>query len=235
MKKIIFIAICIIANNYPLNLNSLPWDNECKDGDELNIVKQFLPNNPIILEAGACGGEDTVKFKKFWPECTVYAFEPVIEFYNRLKNNIEHLENVYIFNHGLFTKTGLYEFNLCQGQTPGGASSLFPSNKLPEAQYDEREIQIYCKNLDEWADENNVSCIDYMWLDMEGSEYYVLNSSPKILKTVKVISCELNFREFRKGMTQFNDIYNFLINNGFYLYKLWGSPTWQAVGIFIKS
>lgn len=235
--KIKFLFISLLLGSCAakaVDIASLPWDNSLHDGDELQIAKSFLPENPTILEAGACGGEDTQNFVKVWPKCSVHAFEPVPHFFERLSANVARYSNIKIY-FGLFSTTGTYQFNLCQGSTPGGASSLFPSAGLPECQYDERPISIHCKNLDEWAVENNIRAIDYMWLDMEGAEYYVLSSAPNILKTVKVISCELNFREFRKGMTQFSDLYNFLIDEGFSLHKIWGSPTWQGIGIFIRS
>lgn len=235
IKLLLFpLIVFYFLSNCPIDINSLPWVSSGKDGDELRWVKQFLPDEPIILEAGACGGEDTINFPKIWPKCTVHAFEPVPSFFENLKKYVGNIQNINLYPFGLFTKTGTYSFYLCQGQTPGGASSLFPSADLPESKYDERPVTIFCKNLDEWAQENNIKFIDYMWLDMEGAEYYVLSSAPRILKTVKVISCELNFREFRKGMPQFEDLYNFLINEGFILYKIWGSPTWQAIGIFMR-
>lgn len=236
--KIPLFSCCFLlfsCANATIDINKLPWVTHGHDGDELNLIKPFLPNNPVILEAGACGGEDTVNFPKIWPQCTVHSFEPVPSFFERLKAYAGHLPNVHLYPFGLFTKTGNYSFYLCQGQTPGGASSLFPSAGMPECQYDERLITIYCKNLDEWAQEYNVDHIDYMWLDMEGAEYYALSSSPKVLKTVRAISCELNFREFRKKMPQFETLYNFLTTEGFTLYKIWGSPTWQAVGIFVRT
>jgi len=233
-RNLILVLSTFVGIRAHIDLKSLPWIDG-HDGDELTWVKTFLPENPVILEAGACGGEDTVNFPKVWPECTVHAFEPVPAFFETLKKSVHNLSNVHLYNFGLFTKTGEYKFYLCQGQTPGGASSLFPSAGMPECQYDERPISIFCKNLDEWAQEYMVDHIDYMWLDMEGAEYYVLSSAPRMLKTVRVITCELNFREFRKKMTQFEDLYNFLTKEGFVLYKIWGSPTWQAVGIFIRQ
>lgn len=239
-KKLIYlfpIFLLFFAQNTfaTLDPKTLPWVVDGRDGDELQLVKPFLPKKPVILEAGACGGEDTVNFPKIWPRCVVHAFEPVPPFFNNLKKHTVTLQNVHIYPFGLFAKTGSYTFYLCQGKTPGGASSLFPSANLPECPYDERPTTIFCKNLDEWAQENQVDHIDYLWLDMEGAEFSVLSAAPVILKTVRAISCELNFKKFRVDMPQFEDLYNFLTQNGFALYKIWGSPTWQAIGVFIRS
>lgn len=70
---------------------------------------------------------------------------------------------------------------------------------------------------------------------MEGAEYYVLSSATKILSSVKVILTEINFREFRQGSTQYSLLKEYLESQGFELKKIWGSPTWQATGLFIKG
>jgi hypothetical protein len=56
----IFIAMTASAALYG---DGLPWD-EGRHGAELEHLMFFLPENPIILEAGAHNGEDTVNFIK---------------------------------------------------------------------------------------------------------------------------------------------------------------------------
>lgn len=101
--------------------------------------------------------------------------------------------------------------------------------------YNDVCLDVECVNLDEWATNNNIQKIDYMWLDMEGAEYNVLSAAPKILSTVTAISLEGNFREFRKGFILFTEVKRLLEESGFYLYKIWGSPTWQVTAVFIRK
>ena len=44
-------------------IDSLPFVDG-KDEDTALYAAPYLPNNPVILEAGTCGGEDTCFFKK---------------------------------------------------------------------------------------------------------------------------------------------------------------------------
>ena len=85
------------------------------------------------------------------------------------------------------------------------------------------------------AQENSIDLIDFMWLDLEGLELQVLKSSPRILEKVKIIYTETNFFEFRKGMTQFNDLKIFLENVGFRLLSHWYVEGFQGDAIFIKK
>lgn len=197
------------------------------------IIRPFLPHNPNILEAGAHGGQETVILGHSWPKGTVFAFEPVPKFIGFIQHEItkHRVHNAKLFPYALFSSSG--ERTFYYSNSIGAASSLLESNNLCD--YQDSEMKVHCINLDHWAKQNNVDHIDFMWLDMEGAEYHVLNSAPTILKTVRVIITEINFREFRKGMTQYTDLYTLLTSNGFTLYKIWGSPVHQGTALFVRS
>lgn len=238
MKKILFYLNVLLLPYSLFSVNpDLPWVEKGYHGLELEYVKQFLPNNPVILEAGGHYGEDTVILAKRWPLSKIYTFEPCPSYYERLSLEVANYPQIHSFPYGIYSKTDFYTFYVSQKWD--GASSLLKDNELPVVTYEDKQITVYCKNLDEWAEEFHVDHIDYMWLDMEGTELEMLKASPNILKTVRVISCELNHCEFRKGMCNFEEMKVFLEQQGFMLYKIWGLPggppgTWQSTGIFIR-
>lgn len=209
--------------------------NELTTPEYISIVARFLPSNPYILEAGAHSGEDTVLFAGAWPEGHIFAFEPVPLFYNRILNalNSRAITNVRTFPIGLFSCTGKQIFYY--SQNCGGASSFLPEGSVRETNYNDVQMTLPCMTLDDWATSEGVDHIDFMWLDMEGAEYHMLSASSKILDTTKVILTELSFRNFREGQTLYNTIKPFLESHGFTLYKIWGSATWQATGLFVKN
>lgn len=207
--------------------------SELKTLEYLPLVARFLPTNPNILEAGAHKGEDTVLLAKHWERGFVFAFEPVPKFFSNIEQNVKKhkVSNVKAFPIGLFSSSGDHTFYY--SLQCDAASSFLPDNGV--VAYNDITMTLPCKNLDEWAVENSVDHIDFMWLDMEGAEYYMLSSAPKILKTTKVILTEINFREFRKGSTQYDILKNYLESQGFVLHMIWGSPLWQATGLFVKA
>lgn len=237
MNRIVLIGMTLMASLYgdisDDFVNNIDCPGELQTEEYLELVAPYLPSHPYILEAGAHSGEDTIIIAKRWPKSAVFAFEPVPKFYDNLINKVKdhNLCNVIAYPLGLFTTTGPHTFYY--SQKCGGASSFLPDNGVVE--YDDITVTLPCKNLDEWAQENWIGHIDFMWLDMEGAEYYVLSSSPTILSTVKVILTEINFREFRKGSTQYSVLKEYLESQGFKLVKIWGSPSWQATGLFIKG
>ncbi len=206
--------------------------NELQTMEYLSLVSSFLPSNPNILEAGAHSGEDTILLASFWPNGHVFAFEPVPKFFDNLQVNVEkfRLTNVSCYPFGLFSTSGDHVFYY--SQNCGGASSFLPDNGVVD--YDDVAVILPCMNLDEWAHENHVDQIDFMWLDMEGAEYHVLSTAPETLRKTKVILTEINFREFRTGSTQYYTLKNLLESQGFVLHKIWGNPQWQATGLFIR-
>lgn len=207
--------------------------NELTTDEYLAILSPFLPENPRILEAGAHSGEDTVLLGGYWPKGHIFAFEPVEKFYNNLLENLRKhkISNVSSFPIGLFSTSG--ERTFYYSQNCGGASSFLPDHGVVE--YNDMTLTLPCKNLDEWANEHGVDSIDFMWLDMEGGEYYMLSTAPKILSTTRVILSEINFREFRTGSTQYETLKTFLEEQGFVLHMIWGSPYWQATGLFVRA
>lgn len=228
----LFFSVKIVANAQ--SSEDLPWAAEGIHGSELALVFPFLSENPNILEAGAHYGEDTVILSRKWPKGTVYAFEPCPHSFQMLKSSTQDFKNVKIFPFGLFSTTGRVKFNI--NVITDGSSSLFSDNHIPGVTwYRDSPTLIYCMNLDEWAASEDVDHIDYMWLDMEGAELAMLTAAPKILNTVRAISTEVNFREFRKGMAQFADMRAFLERNGFTLYKIWGVRDWQGTAVFIRD
>ena len=74
-----------------------------------------------------------------------------------------------------------------------------------------------------------------MWLDLEGMELQVLKSSPKILESLKVLYTETNFLDFRKGMTQYNDLKHFLERSRFKLIAHWYAEGFQGNAVFVKK
>lgn len=232
LKILIWVSFLIAPYCISANSDELPWING-QHGLELDLVRPFLPQNPVILEAGGHYGEDTVIMCERWPQSTIYSFEPCPDYFAKLEKAVANLPNVHVYPYGLFTTTGYYTFNVSRNLD--GASSFLKDNNLPVINYNDYQISVFCKNLDEWADENGINYIDYMWLDIEGAELYVLMSAPQILETVRAISCELNYKEFRQDMPHFEKVNNYLNSQGFTLYKIWGSENWQATGVYIRS
>src|SRR4051812_2352164 len=62
--------------------------------DLVSVMKQQLPPNPVLVEAGAHIGVDTLKFSQLWPQGHIHAFEPVPAIFAELQQRVAGCGNV---------------------------------------------------------------------------------------------------------------------------------------------
>jgi FkbM family methyltransferase len=229
-----------------INLDDLPWRAVPEGMNEnefaLRIVQWHLPDAPVIIEAGASEGSDTERMKAIWPDSTIYAFEPVLWLYNRLKKKVDNLPGVRTFNLALSDKTGKVGFNMGAGSEWSSLlednlkNVAFPEDLIGSANtYEYVSTITDCTSVRAWAKQESAKAVDFLWLDAEGAELMILKGAEEVLTTVQAIAIELNFKEFRKGGAMFEDVYNFLSEKGFALWHIWGRRDWQSMGIFIRG
>ncbi len=180
---------------------------------------QFLPVNPIILEAGAHKGKDTVAMARLWPAGTIHAFEPVPSLFKKLENNTRKFKNVHCYQLALGTNAGSEILYLSSGASDGSSSLLPPKEHLtifPTVYFDEK-LPVNTITLDEWAERNKILKVDFMWLDLQGMELNVLKSGKNILSTVSAIYTEVSSIEIYKNQVLYSDLKEWLGSNGFYI------------------
>ncbi len=205
----------------------------------LDLIANFLPENPTIFESGAFNGEDSARLSAKWPSGRVISFEPNPNAYNMYLNSTKDCKNTEGHNLAVNTYNGMAEFFLCwgsEGNNPifEGASSLLKASEDMKINYQGPVIQVPCVILDDWCKKQAIESVDFMWLDLEGFELQLLKSSPEILSTVKVIYTETNLRELRKDMTQFDELDDFLEKNGFHLIAHWYLEGYQGDAIYVR-
>lgn len=161
-----------------------------------SYITQFLPHNPVILEAGAHIGRDTVKMAKQWPHAIIHAFEPVPYLFEELKKNTAAFPNIHCYNIALSNRSGFTTFYQSGGRSTATSSLLAPKEYLKEHPTTIFEkISIPTITLNDWAKKNKISHIDFMWLDMQGAELLALQAGIDLLKTVKALHCEVSYQE----------------------------------------
>jgi FkbM family methyltransferase len=191
-----------------------------------DIKKYLRIKNPVILEAGACDGRDTVRFAKKFPAAFIYAFEPYSVNYELVKARVSRYKNVNTYQLALSDKNGEFEMHINENilnpkAISGSGSLLLPYehlNSWPNHVFNKREI-VKTITLDSWAEEVGIDHIDALWLDMQGMEYPVLKASKKMLNTVKIIYSEVNLVELYKGCILYDDYRKWLNSIGFEMVK----------------
>jgi len=208
----------------------------------ISLIKKYLPINPVILEAGAYDGTDTVFLADYFgPHCKVYSFEPVPYLYDIAKKNTHKNPNIFLYNLALADSCETKPFylsNLGNNPTTTASSSLLkPKKHLTYCPgiYFTSQINVQCTTIDQWSYNNNVEKIDFLWLDLQGSELDVMKASPNILKNVKVILTEIEFVEAYEGQALYQEVKKWLEDQGFTLIALNDVPRWFGDALFIRN
>lgn len=222
--KFSFLAVCVIYISMGIGGPSLQllhgWPN--RPDEVIDFVKPLLPVNPIVFEAGAYDGTDTIRMAKAWPQGRIYAFEPVSENYMTLKGRIKGFHNIAIFPAALSDKNGISTFYVSEYHSAPGRPGASGSLLAPQAhtKYDKeivfpRQTEVTTLTVDNWAHLHNVLTVDFMWLDMQGHELTMLKHAGSILPTVKLIYMEVEFIEAYAGQPIYRDIKSWMEANGF--------------------
>lgn len=194
--------------------------------DMRNLVRKA---EPIIVDAGAHVGSVTSVFLRQYPSATIWAFEPIPEFAQRLRERFSSTGNVHIVQKALGAQTTTVSFNVLNNQVsssilkPGKWNYKYHGDKMNIAQ----TIEVEQVRLDEVLE---TDVIDIFKLDLQGYELEALKGAEKLLPNVRLITTEVEFVPLYEGQSLFGDIDCFLRSMGFCLlnlYELYTQPDGQ--------
>lgn len=187
----------------------------------LQLIRPYLPENPIIVEAGAFDGTDTKKLSAFWPKGTVHAFEPVPEIFQLLTEKTQHLSNVVRHHVALSEKNGAAQFYVSEKPSAPGkpfqaGSLLQPKERLEwsDAIY-KTTIEVPTITIKDWARKQSIKHIDFLWLDAQGHELAILKGAQDLLNTVTVIYTEVQFVHAYENQPLYEEVKAWLQERGF--------------------
>ena len=155
-----------------------------------SLLKEKKEKPFVVLDVGAQTGCFTL-LSKFFPHSTWYAFEPIREAANELKNNLElnGIKNVSVYEMGISSSSGQEVLKLPLDQHWGVAS--MGKDPLRFSSYEERAI--HCMALDEFAEHHQIDPVDFIKIDVEGWEWHVLTGGEELIaKDRPIILMELN-------------------------------------------
>lgn len=190
---------------------------EKKELDMVNRLTDCMGNVKCFLDIGANEGWYSLNMKNKYPALNCYCFEPIPATYQRLKHNFEinGYETDNIFNMGLGAEEKKTKFYY--NKVEAGASSMRKLRDHAEIE----EIECLIGRLDDFVEKNNITQIDFVKCDVEGSELFVFQGGLNTLREYKpIILCEM----LRKWAARFdyhpNDIIKLFKKNGYKCYVI---------------
>jgi len=187
----------------------------------ITTLKQFLPQNPVIVEAGAFNGGDTKKMSATWPNAIIHAFEPVPEIYEHLLKNTQNKTNIHCYPYALSNKNGTELFYISENPNNPGVASQAGSLHKPKDRLKvsplifPRTTTVSTITLPTWAEKHTITHIDLLWLDTQGHELAILQAAQSLLQNIRVIITEVSFIESYYDQPKLDDLIVWMQEQGF--------------------
>ena len=185
----------------------------------------------MIFYIGACEGESSIRYKRLFPNATIYAFEPLPSNFELVQKNIIQykMENIFPIQLCLSNAIGETNFYVSSGNPENTikdedwnygnkSSSMLPPSKTKEFHNwlkFENEIKVDTTTLKQFCFDKNIAQIDYIHMDVQGAELMVLQGAQEFIKKINLIWLEVEAVELYKGQPLKNDIEIFMQKNGF--------------------
>ncbi len=203
-----------------------------------NYIRQFLPSNPIVIDAGAHVGGDSIEMCRLFKGSKVHAFEPVPAIFQLLKHNTRKFNRITCHTVALSNRNGEQVMHVSSGASDGSSSFLQPKEHLndhPDVFFN-TDITVQTQTLDAWAAQQQLDHIDLLWLDMQGFELEVLKASSVILPTVKAIHMEVSTRPTYEGVPLYGEVKAWMESKGFQV-RVEAIPTGWDMGnvLFVRK
>lgn len=145
-------------------------------------------NTFTIFDVGSNAGSfiKTVKFKKI--NSTIHAFEPHPFLYNFIAEKYSDVT---------CNQVCLHNFDgICNIHIPSlsvGISSVINRDVFNELKRTQHIFNMECNSvkLDTYCEKQNINYIDFLKIDVEGAEYYVLEGAKRMLSQNKIFCIQL--------------------------------------------
>ncbi len=147
--------------------------------------------SPVIIDCGANMGLSIIYFKWLYPHSIIYGFEPDKRTFELLRKNImgNNLKDVHLINAALSDKNGEIDFFI-DPKNPGDPAM---STRYGRTKY---KTTVQSISLSSFIRDNNIKEIDFIKMDIEGSEKEVIKDlhKNKMFRKIKKLIIEYHHK-----------------------------------------
>ncbi|MFC2019505.1 FkbM family methyltransferase [Chloroflexota bacterium] len=202
------------------------------------IFNEYYQKHPLSFVDAGAGGGIQARWKPASKHLVTTGFEPDEREFKYLRE--QSADNLRYLNTALHNKQTEIEFFLTQRQTN---SSIFPPNTpfLEEFSCANNfqvigSTRVKADRLDSQLKQANISDVDLINADTQGSELFVLQGASGILtSSVFGVEVEVEFAPLYQEQPLFSDVDSFMRKQGFYLFDLRRIFWKRAVGKYIGA
>ncbi|WP_295402070.1 FkbM family methyltransferase [uncultured Thiocystis sp.] len=153
------------------------------------LSKKYQFSAPVVVfDVGANIGQSIHTFKLIWPDCNVYAFEPVSSTFNSLSENVKKYNNLELHNFALSNIQGV----ALMTNKPNSTMNQIVSNPKDKSNVDEIKVA----RGDDFCRSKSITNIGYLKVDAEGHDLLVLQGFSDMLSRQ-----DIDFVQVEAGMS----------------------------------
>lgn len=166
-------------------------NHDIQSNGEAWLIRKIASINPsVIFDVGANTGKYAIELKRYSPHAHVYCFEPVSSTFELLQNNLKNYKDITYVQAGLYSEPKELTINIYPSSTH---ASLYDLKAVPYESLRKEKIQLI--SGDQFIQENKIAKVDFIKLDVEGSELDALKGLSTALqnKVVRLIQFEYGY------------------------------------------
>lgn len=182
-------------------------------------VEHVLSDNSIIFDIGLNVGFFSKLICCSKKYSKIYGFEPVTEYFFEAKRNLSKYKNVSIYNTGFGNKNENLPIYIA-GKSHKGWNTFLEKDPNQSADFYKKMNKQYVDviTLDDFCEENNITKIDLIKIDVEGFECKVLEGGLKTLEKLEskpYLYIEVGWGKTHPDWNYCENIYNKLFEIGY--------------------
>jgi FkbM family methyltransferase len=156
---------------------------------ELRIIKKISSLKPaVVIDGGANTGNYSELLVKNIPTANIYALEPVKSTFVELEKKLANHPTVHLINKGLYKENVEKEIHLFPSDKH---SSIYTIEGMKNDLDKSTTISLTAGDL--FAQEYQITSIDFLKLDVEGAEYDALLGFEKMLSAGKIRAIQFEY------------------------------------------
>lgn len=189
------------------NLNKI---NE--NPNDIILIKSIIGEKDLVIfDVGAHKGETLENFNKYFNNSIIYSFEPFENSFNILSKKALEIVNSKVYNFGFSNFNGTEILNSYMDSDNPNISAINSTLKIQKGDFIpnysiSQEVECNFMKLDTFFNDNDIDSIDLLKIDVQGSEYNVIEGAKNLFmsKKIKCICIEIAIAEYYENQKDFD-------------------------------
>lgn len=193
---------------------------------EYKFIRSYLKNNMTIFDVGANTGEYAKYILSINPDVRIFCFEPVLNTYRQLINNLsDEINNgkLVVNNFGLSDNKNEAEIFIYEDLS--GNNSLYFNEIYGISKQFIRKEKIFLTTINDYTINNNIRNINYLKIDVEGHELRVIKGASDLINKKKINCIQFEYNSnWKVSGSKLGEVFEYLTAFGYEFYRLtiWG-------------